>query len=159
MAIYETVLLVPRPVETTFAFVSDFRNAVRWDPRTYAAEKVTDGPIGVGTRFVLTGGALREEVLQRLRLPARRIGMALPYDVVTFDPPHGFVLHGESSVFRYDDHLDFSDDDGSTRLRYRATLELRGRLAAADGLLQRLFTRIGDDATRGLPAAVAAATT
>lgn len=158
MAIYETVLSIARPVETTFAFVSDFRNAAVWDPRTYAAEKATEGPIGVGTRFVLTGGALREGLLQRLHVPVARAGMALPYDVVAFDPPHGFVLEGETSVYRYDDQLDFSPSDGGTSLRYRAVLELKGALGIADRLLQVAFTRIGDDATRGLAAAVEAGT-
>lgn len=156
MATYETVLSIPRPVEETFAFVSDFRHAVLWDPRTYATEKTTDGPIGVGTRFVLFGGGVREDVLQRLRIPVSFVGSPLPYDVVEFDPPHRFVLEGETSRYRYDDVLDFTaDGDGGTRLRYAATLELRGALAGAgERLLQRLFQRIGDQATEGLPAAV-----
>lgn len=159
MATYETVLSIPRPVAETFAFVSDFRNAVLWDPRTYATEKATDGPIGVGTRFVLLGGALREDLLQRLRIPVSLAGSSLPYDVVEFDPPHRFVLVGESARYRYDDVLQFEDDGGGTRLRYEATLELRGPLAAAgERVLRRLFQRIGDDATEGLPAAVARGT-
>lgn len=68
MATNETILIISRSVEETFAFVSDFRNAALWDPRTYAVEKTTDGPIGVGTRFMLTGGMLREEVVRRLML-------------------------------------------------------------------------------------------
>jgi hypothetical protein len=59
MATYEAVLTVPQSVDETLAFVSDLRNAARWDPRTYGVEKVTDGPIGVGTRFMLTGGGFR----------------------------------------------------------------------------------------------------
>ena len=45
-----------RFVEELFAFVSDFRNAAAWDPRTYAVEKATEGPTGIGPRFMLTGG-------------------------------------------------------------------------------------------------------
>ena len=73
MASYATDITIERPVEAAFAFVSNFANAAAWDPRTYAAEKVTDGPIGLGTRFVLTGGALKESTLRRLRLPPRRL--------------------------------------------------------------------------------------
>ena len=58
VATYETILRIPRPIEATFAFVSDFRNAVTWDPRTYSADKTTEGPIGVGTQFMLTGGMM-----------------------------------------------------------------------------------------------------
>ena len=156
MAKYEAILHVPLSVEATFAFVSDFRNAARWDPRTYAAEKVTEGPIGVGTRFVLTGGMMREEAVKRLRLPKALAGMALPYDIVEFDPPNEFVLKGETRLVRYCDHLEFSAESEGTRLRYYAELELKGPLAIGERLMQRSFKQIGDDATRGLPDAAAA---
>jgi hypothetical protein len=155
VATYETELAIPRSVEKTFAFVSDFRNASRWDPRTYGVEKVTDGPIGVGTRFVLTGGVVPRHVLERLRVPGSRAGMALPYDVVEFNAPTGFVLEGESRAFRYRDHLEFSAHGENTLLRYAAEVEIKGPLRSWDAILQRIFTRIGDDATRALPAVVA----
>lgn len=151
MATYETILHIPLSLEATFAFVSDFSNAARWDPRTYSAEKVTDGPIRVGTRFVLTGGMLREETVRRLHLPRSLAGMSLPYDMVEFDPPNEFVLEGETRIVRYRDHLEFSVESDGTRLRYYAELDVKSRLAIGRGFLQRMFTRIGDDATRGLP--------
>lgn len=158
MATYETVLIIPQTVAATFAFVSDFRNAEHWDPRTYSVEKATDGPIGVGTRFVLTGGMMREDLVKRLRLPQSMAGMALPYDVVDFDPPNEFVLEGESRLVRYRDHLEFSADGANTRLRYFAELSLKGPLALGEPLLKMMFKRIGDDATRDLPATVVAGT-
>ena len=154
MATYQTILTVPQSVEETFSFVSDFRNAALWDPRTYAVEKSTEGPIGVGTRFMLTGGMLRKELLGRLHIPESVAGMPLPYDVVEFDAPDEFVLEGESRVFRYHDHLEFSPDGDNTRLRYAAELELKGAFAVFEPFLQMMFQRIGDDATRDLPATV-----
>ena len=154
MATYETTLSIPRPPVETFAFVSDFRNAVRWDPRTYAAEKTTDGPIGVGTRFVLSGGLLPEARLERLHLPRRLFAMSLPYDVTAFDPPHGFVLVGETRTLRYRDELTFQADGEHTCLRYMAALEAKVLTRLWEPLLERMFARIGHGATRGLPSAV-----
>ncbi len=154
VAHYETLLTVPRTVEETFAFVSDFSNAAKWDPRTYAAEKTTPGPIGVGTRFTLTGGLMRQSWVERLRIPLGLAGMALAYDVVEFDPPYGFVLAGESRVMRWRDHLEFAPDGETTRLRYGAELEFKGVLQIGEPLLKMLFRRIGDDATRDLAATV-----
>ena len=154
VAIYENILTVPRPVAATFAFVSDFTNAVHWDPRTYATEKVTDGPVGIGTRFLLTGGMMKQGWVRRLRIPARFAGMALPYDVVEFDPPHGFVLEGETRVFRYRDEITFSDEADATKVRYWAKLEFKGLLRFLDPVLRLMFRRIGDDATRDLPGVV-----
>jgi hypothetical protein len=155
VATYETILWIPRPIEETFAFVSDFRNAARWDPRTYSAEKTTDGSIGVGTQFVLTGGMMPKNVVKRLHLPESVAGMSLPYNVVTFDAPNEFTLEGESKMLRWCDHLEFTAEGDSTRLRYYAELELKKFTAAGEALLRRMFQRIGDGATAGLPAAVA----
>ncbi|MFC2176812.1 SRPBCC family protein [Actinomycetota bacterium] len=154
VATYEAILSIPQPVDKTFSFVSDFCNAVHWDPRTYAVERTTDGPIGVGTRFMLTGGLMREELVRRLHIPQRIAGMALPYDVVKFDPPNEFVLKGESRIFRYCDDLEFFPESSGTRLRYFAELEMKGPLAIGEPLLRRMFKLIGDDATRNLPATV-----
>ncbi len=154
VAIYETILTVPRPASASFAFVSDFSNAVHWDPRTYATEKVTEGPVGVGTRFMLTGGMMKEAWVRRFRIPKRLAGMALPYDVVEFDSPNGFVLEGETRVFRYRDEIDFSEEGDVTKVRYWAKLEFKGPLRILDLLLRPMFRRIGDDATRDLPEVV-----
>lgn len=151
VASYETILTIPLGVEDAFAFVSDFRNAPMWDPRTYAVEKTTEGPIGVGTRFMLTGGLMPARLVRRLHIPTSLAGMALPYDVVEYDAPTIFVLTGESRLVRYRDRLEFVAQGDSTQLRYFAELELKGPLAAGDPLLQRVFTRIGDDATRRIP--------
>jgi len=154
VATYETILTIPRPIDETFAFVSDFRNAAKWDPRTYAAEKTTDGPIGVGTRFMLTGGMMPKSVVKRLHLPESVAGMSLPYDVVAFDAPNAFTLKGESGMLRWCDHLEFTADGDSTRLSYFAELELKRFTAAGDSLLRRMFQRIGDGATVDLPETV-----
>jgi uncharacterized protein YndB with AHSA1/START domain len=47
-------ITIDRPVDEVFAFVSDARNVVEWLPGSPERRKVTDGPIGVGTRFEAT---------------------------------------------------------------------------------------------------------
>jgi hypothetical protein len=44
-------LAINRPVEEVFDFVADERNEPSYNPRMLRAEKVSDGPIGLGTRF------------------------------------------------------------------------------------------------------------
>jgi hypothetical protein len=154
MAIFETELNIAAPLAETFAYVSDFSNAPSWDPRTYAAEKTTDGPIGIGTRFILTGGMLPKGFLTRLRIPVSLAGMPLPYDVVHYDAPRTFTLRGESAILRWEDILEFSSDGENTRLRYFARLELKGLLVMGEPFLRLLFRRIGVDATSDIPAVV-----
>jgi hypothetical protein len=44
-------LIIERPVEEVFDFVADERNEPRFNPRMLRAERVSPGPVGLGTRF------------------------------------------------------------------------------------------------------------
>jgi hypothetical protein len=155
---FETSIEIARPLAATFAFVTDFRNAARWDPRTYDARKLTDGPIGLGTKFMLRGGLISKATLDRFDVPdALRLATELTYEVVAFTPDAELIVRGETETLRYQDHLSFSADGDRTRLRYQATMELKGVLAIGDVLLHPLFEAIGRDATAGIPGAVEAA--
>ena len=158
MATFQTSLVIARPLAATFAFVSDLRNATRWDPRTYDAQKVTPGPIGLGTRFVLLGGLISRTTLERFHVPDwLRQAIELPYEVVSFVPRREIVVRGETHAMRYEDHMVFSAEGDATRLDYHATFQLRGAFHIGDPVLALLFDAIGEDATRGIAEAVEAA--
>jgi hypothetical protein len=55
-------ILIERPVEEVFDFVADQRNEPIYNPRMLQSEKITDGPIGVGTRFRATARSGRRGV-------------------------------------------------------------------------------------------------
>jgi|WetSurMetagenome_2_1015567.scaffolds.fasta_scaffold82151_1 hypothetical protein len=44
-------VIIQRPQDTVFNFVADMRNELAWNPDVEFMEKITDGPIGIGTRF------------------------------------------------------------------------------------------------------------
>ncbi len=44
-------ILISRPVDEVFDFVADERNEPRYNPRMRRGEKISAGPIGLGTRF------------------------------------------------------------------------------------------------------------
>jgi len=140
---YRSSIEVPVPVGDAFAFVTDFRNAARWDPRVVRSELLTDGPIGLGSRFHLVSFGLGKEV-------------ALPYEVTTFEPGERAVFEGRTLLFRYRDRIDFepidptADGTAGTRVTYDARLSLRGPLALGNPLLALVFRRIGDDALAGI---------
>jgi len=144
---YRATILVPNPVAEAFAFVSDFRNAARWDPRVAGAAKVTEGPVRTGTRFLLASRMLGKE-------------LALPYEVRELEPERRLVLAGRTRLLRYRDEITFEaaggDGAGGTRLTYDAHLALRGILALGNPLLGLVFDRIGDDAVAGIGRALAA---
>ena len=74
---------IARPVESVFDFVADQRNEPSYNPSMCESLKITDGPIGVGTRFratILRRGKPLEMVIEytgfdRPRLLASRTVM------------------------------------------------------------------------------------
>jgi uncharacterized protein YndB with AHSA1/START domain len=44
-------IVIDRPAEEVFDFVADERSEPRYNPKMRRAEQISDGPIGVGTRF------------------------------------------------------------------------------------------------------------
>ena len=47
----ENVIEIARTPEDVFDYLSDMGNEVRWNPDCISMEQLTDGPVGVGTRF------------------------------------------------------------------------------------------------------------
>jgi len=82
---------IRRPVEEVFDFIGDQRNELSYNPKMTESVKLTEGPIGVGTRF-------RATVLSA----GRPLPMMIEY--TGFDRPHrlrsrsvmtGSVVEGE----------------------------------------------------------------
>jgi carbon monoxide dehydrogenase subunit G len=142
MARYQTTLSIPVPIDATFAYVSDFSHAT-WDPAVSSARR-TDGtgPIGVGSTFVLVSP-----------LPIGSIHFH--YRVEVYDPPHHVRFTGKTWFARYTDDITFTASGAAaTSLHYDARFSLRGPLMLGEPIMQRIFQRVGDAATRGIPAAV-----
>jgi carbon monoxide dehydrogenase subunit G len=51
---FEGTTVVARPIEEVFAFLANGENDLKFSPRVQEIRKITDGPIGVGTRFAST---------------------------------------------------------------------------------------------------------
>jgi hypothetical protein len=62
MAKLSGAIMINRPVELVSDYVADQRNEPIYNPRMLRSEKITDGPIGVGTRFRATARSGRRVV-------------------------------------------------------------------------------------------------
>jgi uncharacterized protein YndB with AHSA1/START domain len=92
----EGEILINRPAEEVFDFVADERNEPRYNPKMRRAELLSDGPIGLGTRFSAETASMGRVVQMIIEFTGferpRRIqetvhmpSMGLQ-GVVTFDP-------------------------------------------------------------------------
>ena len=52
MSVIENSVQINRSPEDVFDFLVDLRNELEWNPDVESMKKLTDGPIGVGTKFL-----------------------------------------------------------------------------------------------------------
>jgi carbon monoxide dehydrogenase subunit G len=141
MARYRATVDTPRPPAEAFAYLSDFTNAPEWDPGTLSSERVGEGPIGVGSEFLLVASFL-----------GRRT--TLTYRIVEYRPPDAVTFRGENSSVVSIDRITFAPAGDATTITYEAELTLKGALRLADPLLALAFKPVGDRATDGLRRAI-----
>jgi hypothetical protein len=127
--------------EFAFDFISDFRHASLWDPRTQSVRKLTEGPIGRGTQFLL-------------RAKLGPLGLDFPYEIVEYERPSVIVFAGRTPFFDYRERVTFAPDGKGTTIEWAAHMELRSLLAPGNLLLALMYQRIGDDATGGIQRAL-----
>ena len=126
MAHIEGEVLIRRPVEEVFDFVADERNEPTYNRNMLAAEKITQGPVGVGTRFRAT-----------IRSGGRPVGMQIEY--TAFDRPHSLGSTSRMAAADFSGTLTFTATPAGTRLRW----SWRARPKGAVRLLAPVFVPIG----------------
>jgi uncharacterized protein YndB with AHSA1/START domain len=122
----EGEVLIRRPVEDVFDFVADETTEPTYDRDIAGSEKVTDGPIGVGTRFQASIGSR-----------PRPLRMDIEY--TGFDRPRLIASTTRMTAADFTGTLTFTPTPAGTRLRWCWEARPKG----ATRLLAPLFTPIG----------------
>jgi hypothetical protein len=52
VAVIESSAMIERNIEDVFDYLVDLRNELEWNPGVESMVKLTDGPIGIGTRYL-----------------------------------------------------------------------------------------------------------
>ena len=84
MAKFDESVVINRPLEEVFAFVSNLENDPPWSSAT-EMRQTSDGPIGIGTTF-----------RQRDRFLGRRVDLRL--EVVGYEMNHSITLKSDSGL-------------------------------------------------------------
>ncbi len=118
---------VEAPPELVFEAASDFHHAAENIHGIESLEVLTDGPIGVGTRFretrLMFGKATTEEM-----------------EITAFDPPHGYVVENDSCGCHFRAEYKFVGDISGTNMRLEFQTEPRSLLAKLMAPLGKLMT-------------------
>lgn len=123
----EVEFVVNRPVEEVFAFLSDFKNNLKWRASQVEVEKTSDGPIGVGTTYRLVNNLLG----RRVELGAR---------VVEFEPNRRFASADDGPIPVAAQRI-FERVEGGTRVTLIVKAEPGGILKIAEPLLGAILKR------------------
>jgi hypothetical protein len=121
-------IIVKRSVEDVFDFVADERNEPTYNPQMTRADKLTDGPIGVGTKFhsVMTGvGGVADMTIE----------------FTEFDRPRRIAETTHMSSMDIKGVLTFEPVDQGTRMRWLWELEPRGLAKLLGPIVRRVGER------------------
>ena len=113
----EGEITIERPIEEVFDFVADETNEPRYNPNMRRSEKISDGPIHVGTRF-------RAEMMSR----GRPVDMVV--EVTSYDRPRRLASHTTLSSMHIWGSLTFKPVPRGTRIKWSWIVQPHGVLRA-----------------------------
>ena len=82
MALISNSVTIACDVEEAFDYLSDHRNELDWNPGIETIEKVTEGPIGLGTRFRAKWKSSPQ----------------LTLEIIDYDRPHHWATHNGGPI-------------------------------------------------------------
>jgi hypothetical protein len=121
VAVIESETDIARSPEDVFDYCSDPTNEPEWNVKMKGVEKVTDGPLGIGTRY-------RMEFVS---------GPPVTSECVRLERPNVWELFGGSRVMRSGWRGRVLPSPAGAHLVLRMEIELRGLLALATPVLRR----------------------
>jgi hypothetical protein len=121
-------IVIKRSIEDVFDFVADERNEPRYNPQMTRADKVTEGPIDVGTKFhsVITGAGG---------------GADMTIEFTEFDRPRRIAETIRMSNMNINGVLTFEPVSGGTRMSWLWDLEPRGVYKVLRPIIRRIGER------------------
>jgi uncharacterized protein YndB with AHSA1/START domain len=136
MPTFSRTVTVNRPLDETFAYLSDFTNTNEWDAGTVRTTRVS-GDGGVGTTYQNISKFLGREV-------------EVTYVVQRLVPGEVFALRGENSTTVAHDTMTFKEVPGGTEVTYAATFDFKGPLKLVAPLTIPVFNKLFDDGAKGI---------
>ncbi len=106
-------IVINRPVDTVFDFVADERNEPRYNPRMLRVEKLSPGPIGLGSRF-------------RAAMRTRPRPTKMTTEFTGYEPPWRLALRSQLSAMEIRGALTFDPVPEGTRMRWSWVVAPRG---------------------------------
>jgi uncharacterized membrane protein len=121
-------VVINQPVEQVFAFMTDIRNNITWQPGAIEIKGDPDGLAQVGTRVT--------DVRAFLGLK-----MTSSYEVIEVEPNRRMGMKSLSGPFPYSGVMRFEAQGGGTRVTFEAEMEPKALFKLAGGMLASAFEK------------------
>jgi len=120
---------IERPVGEVFEHATCLRSCVRWMTSMSGAEKISDGNVGVGTRY-------------RHKIKFMGIEVETRPAVRRYEPPFDLAFGDEEAMVPYETRFHFEEIPGGTRFTVTSESEPKGLInGIARPLLDKAFSR------------------
>ena len=127
--------------EEAFDYIVDFSKIQEWDHTIVESEKVTQGLIGLGSRFDLV-----------YKMGLRKLPIS--YQITEFTPSSSAILVGESDNFTAIDTVNITATDEGCHVDWHAEITFRGLSAKIVPLIEKKIKSAGAQTIRDLKTAL-----
>ena len=132
----EKSIIIQRPIEEVFAFVSDLQNATQWQSGVLEVRRVTEGPLGIGTQFAFVRKFMGRK-------------MEAISEFLAYEPNSKVVFKNNSGPMDFENSYLFEATDEDTRLTSILEMQPKGFISLAEplidaGLKREMETAFGD---------------
>ena len=129
MFTYEKSLLINRPQQEVFDFVSNPANNPQWQSTTEAAEWTSEGPPGVGSTF---------------RSVVKFLGRSIDNtnEITIWHPPQQFGFTSVSGPFPLEVTMKFEPQESGTQLTVDLQAEFGGFFKLAEGMVGKQAVKL-----------------
>ncbi len=124
----EVTVVISRPIEQVFAFVTDPEKMSLWMSDLVEAKQTSEGPVGVGT----TASAVANPLGRRIESTQ---------EVVKYEPNRKFAIKSTSGPVASEDEFTFESVAGGTKVTRVTEAGLGGFFRLAEPLAVRMLKR------------------
>jgi uncharacterized protein YndB with AHSA1/START domain len=121
-------IVINRPVEEVFAFVADQTNGPRWQDGLLEVRRITNGPVGVGTKHTAARKFLGRK-------------MELTNEYIKYEPNRRVTFKGESGSMRFETSYLTESTTNGTKLTCQMQVEQGGLFGLAEPMIAKSFKR------------------
>jgi carbon monoxide dehydrogenase subunit G len=120
----ERSVLIERPVEDVYSFISNFENESKWCEEVVRTQKTSEGPIGVGSTFT-----------DHVEFMGRTIKSS--YEILACEPNKSITIETSAGLVPFVATYSFDDADGVTKLAILAEAEPGGVFKHSTPIIRR----------------------